>query len=109
MADVQLLKGILEGCVLSLISRGETYGYEILAALDAHGFADIYEGTLYPILTRLERNGYIRCRKEKSPFGPIRKYFSITPSGEDYLSAFCASYRQITAGATSILEEGKTP
>lgn len=107
MADVQLLKGILEGCVLSLISNGETYGYEILSELSKHGFTDIYEGTLYPILTRLEKNGYIKCRKEKSPFGPIRKYFSITEQGIIYLNDFYESYKQITSCANSIIIDDK--
>ena len=57
--ESQLLKGILEGCVLSIISRGETYGYEILVVLEKYGFKDIYEGTLYPILTRMEKKNLI--------------------------------------------------
>ena len=99
MEESQLLKGILEGCVLSIISRGETYGYEILAELIACGFQGLMEGTLYPILTRLEKKKLIQCRKEKSPFGPIRKYFSITPEGEIYLNSFRGSYRKITISA----------
>lgn len=54
MDESQLLKGILEGCVLSVISEGETYGYEILTRLEKCGFDTLLEGTLYPVLTRLE-------------------------------------------------------
>ena len=105
MEESQLLKGILEGCVLTIISRGETYGYEILSELIDCGFQGLMEGTLYPILTRLEKKGLIQCRKEKSPFGPIRKYFSITPEGEVYLDAFKDSYRRITISADRILNQ----
>lgn len=103
MEDTQLLKGILEGCVLAIIARGETYGYEILSLLGTHGFADLGEGTLYPVLTRLDKNGYISCRKAKSPLGPIRKYYTITPVGEEHLQQFKESYRVITRNAMNIL------
>lgn len=105
MDDTQLLKGILEGCILSVISAGETYGYEIMQTLSDVGFTEIQEGTLYPILTRLEKNGYVKCRKEKSPLGPIRKYFSITQDGKERLAGFKANYRNITNIADRLLGE----
>lgn len=101
--ETQLLKGILEGCVLGIIAQSETYGYEILTELEQYGFEDLGEGTLYPVLTRLNKHGFIQCRKAKSPLGPIRKYYSITPDGEDRLCGFKESYRKITASAQSIL------
>lgn len=107
MGDAQLIKGILEGCVLSLIAEGETYGYELLTNLAEHGFTEILEGTLYPVLTRLEKNGYIKCRKGKSPYGPIRKYYSVTESGTEYLAGFLENYEKITACADSVLRRGK--
>ena len=82
------MKGILEGCVLSVIAKGETYGYEILSFLDNAGFSDLGEGTLYPVLTRLDKNGFISCRKAKSLMGPIRKYYSITDEGIKRLEGF---------------------
>lgn len=103
MDDTQLMKGILEGCVLSVIARGETYGYEILQVLSAAGFPDIQEGTLYPILTRLEQKAYISCRKEKSPLGPIRKYFTVTDKGRCRLDSFIESYTSIIGTAEKIL------
>lgn len=63
MEDTQLLKGILEGCMLSVIAQGETYGYEILSKLEEEGFSDLGEGTLYQVITRLDKNGYMSCRK----------------------------------------------
>lgn len=104
MEDSQLLRGVLEGCVLAVIARGETYGYEILAELEKSGFENLLEGTLYPVLTRLEKKGLISCRKAKSPFGPIRKYYSITEAGKQYFEAFQKSYEKINASAQKILK-----
>lgn len=103
MDDTQLMKGILEGCVLAIIAKGETYGYEILSAMEQVGFGDLGEGTLYPVLTRLDKNGYIACRKAKSPLGPIRKYYSITATGEERLDSFKENYRKISVSTNKIL------
>ena len=103
MQDTQLMKGILEGCVLGVIAKGETYGYEILSQLASNGFEDLLEGTLYPLLTRLEKNGYISCRKAKSPLGPIRKYYTITVSGKRYLNDFKENYKKVTVNADKVL------
>lgn len=108
MEDTQLMKGILEGCVLSIIARGETYGYEILAELERYGFEELGEGTLYPILTRLDKNGCISCRKAKSPLGPIRKYYSVTEEGKKRLSLFLENYRKVTKCAEAVLFETGT-
>ena len=101
--DTQLMKGILEGCVLSVIARGETYGYQILSCLEAEGFDDLGEGTLYPVLTRLDKNGYISCRKGKSPLGPIRKYYTITEAGTAYLEEFKSNFTKVTTCASQVL------
>lgn len=103
MEEAQLLKGVLEGCVLAIIAEGETYGYQIRTRLEAAGFCGVGEGTLYPVLTRLEKRGCIVCRKEKSPFGPMRKYYSVTGAGLDYYRQFRQSYFDLTARAMKIL------
>lgn len=112
--DTQLIKGILEGCILALIDRRKTYGYEILQELGEAGFSSLQEGTLYPILTRLEKKGFLLCEREKSPLGPVRKYFSITPRGKVELGIFRESFMRITKNAEAVLfnhtmskEEGK--
>lgn len=107
MEDTQLMKGVLEGCVLSIIQRGETYGYEILSTLQVHGFDTLGEGTLYPVLTRLDKKGYISCRKEKSPLGPVRKYYSITEEGSAYYEAFRENYRKLVSSADAVLGFGQ--
>ncbi|MCI9005724.1 MAG: PadR family transcriptional regulator [Lachnospiraceae bacterium] len=105
MEEAQLLRGILEGCVLAVIMEGETYGYEIIARLEEGGFEDLLEGTLYPILTRLAKKGMISCRKEKSPYGPMRKYYSITEEGKQAFWDFKANYARITVAANTILSK----
>lgn len=109
MEDTQLMKGILEGCVLSIIAGGETYGYEILSELEKYGFEELGEGTLYPILTRLDNNGSISCRKAKSPLGPVRKYYSITETGKERLKAFVMNYKKVTGSADAVLFRESAP
>lgn len=106
MQETQLLKGILEGCVLGIIARGETYGYEILSELERAGLEEVREGTLYPVLTQLDKNGYIQCRRAKSPLGPIRKYYTITLTGKKYLEEFKGNYKKVTESANRILMRG---
>ncbi|MGN1048244.1 MAG: PadR family transcriptional regulator [Eubacteriales bacterium] len=84
----QMMRGTLEGCILKVISRRLTYGYEIMEYLKMHGFEDISEGTLYPLLLRLEKQGNVKSELLPSPLGPKRKYFSITEMGRAYLSEF---------------------
>ncbi len=107
MEESQLLRGILEGCILAVVADGETYGYEILARLEKCGFEALLEGTLYPVLTRLEKKELISCRKEKSPYGPIRKYYSVTESGTRALEVFKENYKKITSAADIVLKGDK--
>jgi PadR family transcriptional regulator, regulatory protein PadR len=103
MDESQMLKGILEGCILAIIAKGETYGYDILNVLEESGLDDIGEGTLYPILTRLEKKEYIVCRIGKSPFGPKRKYFSITELGKEQLTTWKIHYKKVISSAEQII------
>ena len=103
MDESQLLKGILEGCILSIIAENETYGYEILMKLSENNFENLLEGTLYPILTRLDNKGYIKCSRKKSEFGPVRKYYSITETGTQKLEEFKKTYNRVTKNAEKIL------
>lgn len=103
MEDTQLLKGILEGCILAIIEQHETYGYEILSQLQEYGFEDIIEGTLYPVLTRLDKKKLISCRIGKSPLGPKRKYYSITEDGIQWMKNFRENYKKINDSAQKIL------
>jgi DNA-binding PadR family transcriptional regulator len=84
----EMLKGILEGCVLELIGRGETYGYEITRKLNALGFTEVVDGTVYTILLRLEKNGLVDITKKPSDMGPPRKFFTLNDAGRKELKAF---------------------
>ncbi|BCN30339.1 PadR family transcriptional regulator [Anaeromicropila herbilytica] len=100
----QLLKGSLEGCVLQIINlKEETYGYEIAKILKDNGFTDISEGTLYPLYTRLQKNGLIKSTMKESNLGPLRKYYSLTDAGKEELSEFCESWKYLTEHVGNIL------
>ena len=94
--QAQLRKGTLEGCILKIIDREPTYGYAIATTLRDSGFADLTEGTLYPLLLRLERRA--------GSGGPSRKYYQLTPDGETYLQEFTAAWRAASAAVNHILQ-----
>lgn len=83
-----MLKGVLEGCVLEIISQGETYGYEITNKLNDLGFTDVVEGTVYTILLRLEKNNLVDISKRPSDMGPARKFYSLNDAGRTQLQLF---------------------
>lgn len=101
----QLLKGLLEGCILKIVSKGETYGYAICEELHSKGFDDLNEGTVYPILTRLEKSKLLYSVKKESPLGPKRKYYFLTNEGQNYLIDFIDEYRSIQLKVDRILRE----
>ncbi|WP_263731060.1 PadR family transcriptional regulator [Cellulomonas sp. SG140] len=93
----ELLKGALEGCVLELIGREETYGYEITRKLNGLGFDDVVEGTVYTILLRLEKNGLVVVTKKPSEVGPPRKFYALNDSGRAELADFWARWDFVTS------------
>ena len=103
----QLMRGTLEGCILKFLSEETTYGYELVERLEQNGFKDIKEGTIYPLLVRLEKKGIIRSEFRPSPLVPSRKYYSLTPDGFEYLQEFTENWKQIEASVNQIfrLEE----
>lgn len=86
--NAQLRKGVLEYCVLRLIAKEPTYGYDLVMQLKQVGFADISESTLYPLLLRLEQQEKVTVERKPSPKGPSRKYYFITESGKEALLNF---------------------
>lgn len=101
----QLMRGTLEGCILKIISKKVTYGYEIIEYLKQCGFTDLAEGTIYPLLLRLEKQGTIASRLMPSPLGPKRKYFSITANGQEYLQEFESYWNVLEVNVNRILRE----
>lgn len=91
----QMMKGILEGCILKIIDKSETYGYEIVVQLQKYGFTDVKEGTLYPLLLRLEKKGLITATFKPSPLGPKRKYYDLTEAGKEYVEGFYEVWNEV--------------
>ena len=83
-----MLKGVLEGMIMEIIDRDETYGYEITSNLQKYGFEDIVEGTVYTILLRLEKKNLVTITKKKSSVGPMRKFYSLNEEGKKELELF---------------------
>ena len=78
----EMLKGILEGCVLEILGKKETYGYDITRQLNMLGFSDVAEGTVYTILVRFEKNNLVNIQKKPSELGPPRKFYSLNENGQ---------------------------
>lgn len=102
--DTQMLKGILEGCILKIIKENETYGYEICEKLINSGFKDVGEGSVYPILIRLEKKKLIFSKIMDSPFGPKRKYYYLTEQGKEALNDFTILWDEIKNKVDNILK-----
>ena len=100
----EMLKGVLEGCVLEIISRGETYGYEITRRLNALGFTDVVEGTVYTILVRLEKSKLMDIEKRSSDIGPPRKFFVLNESGRGELRKFWEKWEFLSSKINELKE-----
>lgn len=102
-SDTQILKGLLEGCILKIVKENETYGYEICETLMNYGFKDITEGSVYPILIRLEKKKLIYSIMKNSPFGPKRKYYYLTDEGAWSLQDFVILWKSVKMNVDSVL------
>ncbi len=101
----EMLKGILEGCVLEIISHKETYGYEITRSLNALGFTDVVEGTVYTILVRLEKSKLVEVTKKPSEIGPPRKFFTLNDAGREELKRFWEKWEFLESKINVLKEE----
>lgn len=101
----EMLKGVLEGCVLEIISKKEIYGYEITKKLNVLGFDDVVEGTVYTILLRLEKNKLVNIEKKSSEIGPTRKFYSLNEEGKKELEAFWKKWEFISKKIYKLKEE----
>lgn len=102
----QLLKGILEGCILAIISRQSVYGYELSMKLQDYGL-DVSEGSIYPILLRLQKEKLIRGEMIKSASGPDRKYYFLTELGAEALEEFQLHWKKIKPPVDRLLGMGE--
>lgn len=91
---VQMRKGILEFCILGIISRGEVYASDILENLKSANLL-VVEGTVYPLLTRLKNSGLVAYEWKESTSGPPRKYFTLTSAGQQALEELTGTWQEL--------------
>ncbi|MFD1019601.1 PadR family transcriptional regulator [Thalassobacillus hwangdonensis] len=105
-SSTQMLKGIIDGCLLAIIKEGEIYGYELAAKLEEYGFHSFSEGTIYPLLLRMQKENLLSTTLKKSTAGPKRKYYSLTEKGEQELIAFKERWDQLNNSVNKVLKKG---
>ncbi len=102
----QLRRGALEYCVLALLAHEERYGFDLVRTLGSIDGMVTGEGTLYPLLSRLKKDGHVATVWRESDAGPPRKYYSITADGRRALADFTSEWRRFSAAVDHILTEG---
>ena len=100
----QLRRGVLEFCILALLRETERYGFELVRRLTETDSLVTTEGTLYPLLGRLRREGLVDTTWRESPSGPPRRYYRLTPSGQDALTAFTVEWARFRASVDALLQ-----
>jgi PadR family transcriptional regulator PadR len=103
----EMLKGILEGIVLALLSGRPAYGYEITAWLREQGFSNIAEGTVYALLIRVEQRGLVDVEKVPSEKGPPRRVYSLNAQGREYLDEFWRTWSFLAERLAQLHQGGK--
>src|SRR4029079_1900618 len=101
--QVQLKKGVLELCVLALLSRGDSYAYEIASRLAAG--IDMGEGTIYPLMRRMQDEKLVETYLVESPAGPSRKYYRLTDAGKASFATQKNAWRACAGAVNDILGE----
>jgi PadR family transcriptional regulator, regulatory protein PadR len=104
--QVQIRKGILEYCILNIISRGEVYASDMLDELTAAKMI-VVEGTLYPLLTRLKNAGLLEYKWVESKSGPPRKYYKLTPEGNGFLQGLSETWNEVVQSTEMIINRSK--
>jgi PadR family transcriptional regulator PadR len=100
--QVQLRKGVLELCILNIISRGEVYTSDMIQELTQAKMM-VVEGTLYPLLTRLKNSGYLDYKWVESSSGPPRKYYMLTETGSSFLEELGNTWLEMTSSVSQIM------
>lgn len=104
--QIQMRKGVLEFCILNIISRGAVYASEMLDEL-TNAKIMVVEGTLYPLLTRLRKADLVEYQWVESDAGPPRKYYILTEKGEDFLDGLTGTWLELTSSTKRILANSK--
>lgn len=104
---IQLRKGALELCMLALLAGQERYGYQLAQGLSDSAGLVVSEGTVYPLLSRLQREGLVESNWRESPNGPPRKYYRLTDGGRQVLESKTRAWDQFNQSVNQILEEAR--
>ena len=100
-AKAQMRKGVLEFCILSILSKGDAYASDIIKKLKESKLI-VVEGTLYPLLTRQKNAGLLSYRWEESTQGPPRKYYALSETGKESLKELNSSWKELMEAVNSI-------
>jgi PadR family transcriptional regulator, regulatory protein PadR len=103
----QVRKGVIELWLMATLDNRESYGYELVQQLSAKGGEDINESAVYPILARLTREGWVTVRVVRSPAGPPRRYYSLTPLGEARLKQMKEYWKHLQQTSDAVLHGGQ--
>jgi len=99
----ELLRGVLDLCLLAVMQEGPAYGYEMTKRLRARGLSIVGEGSIYPLLGRLERDGLVETFRTASDGGPPRKYYRPSPEGQRALVAGVSEWRAARDAVDAVL------
>jgi PadR family transcriptional regulator, regulatory protein PadR len=102
----QLRRGVLQFCVLALLRDEERYGFEIVRTLSEADGLVTTEGTVYPLLARLRKEGVVETTWRESTSGPPRRYYRLTPAGRSHLDAFTAEWTRFRGSVDTLLGTG---
>lgn len=102
----QLRKGLVELAVLAALRRGEAYGYQLLQRINVQPGLNLHEPTVYPLLARLAREGYLATRTGPSPHGPPRRYYRLTEAGIDRYERMLQMWRTASQSLEHLISEG---
>ena len=102
--NVQFKKGVLELCVLVLLDKKDRYGYELVQMISEQ--IEISEGSVYPLLRKLSKEGYFTTYLQESSEGPPRKYYQLTTKGRDYLYELVNEWKEFANGVNQLIQEG---
>jgi len=100
----QMRKGVLELCTLAIIAENDAYASDIIEKLKSSDLI-VVVGTLYPLLTRLKNEGLLQYRWEESSSGPPRKYYQLTPIGEESLASLKNGWKELSSAVNKIIQE----
>ena len=105
----QLRRGALEYCVLALLQDEPRYSFDLVTALGRHPSLVTSEGTIYPLLSRLRKDGLVRTEQRESEHGPPRRYYQLTAAGVRALSSFSSEWQDFRDAVYTVLRKGHQP